>query len=76
MHFNSQEELDAALRGIEHAGSISGVYDTTDDIFEYESLSETSDYMTPEDNDDQPTIEAYENGILVYDNVNKFLPNG
>ncbi len=78
LHFNSKEELDEAVEAIERAdGKIDGVFEyLPDSIFEVESIYETSEALNPEDNGDQPTVEAYKKGILIYDNVNKHLPNG
>ena len=46
---------------------------------EFEQLGDTEEYITPEENDNQPTIEIYENvkntefwQECIWDNVNKF----
>ena len=77
IYFESEEDFNAAVENIElHNGHINGVYlEDMPDMLEFEGLLDTQEFLPVDDNDGQPTIEAYKKGILVYDNVNKHLPN-
>ena len=75
--FNEEVDLQNIIKDIEQ-GAIPPAFDNKHDI-EYENLTETEEFLPIEENDNQPTIEVYEDvkdtenwQECIWDNVNKF----
>lgn len=78
-HFNSDADLKSFAEDFEKGYLPSEICpDNERGFVEYENLYETEEWITPQENDNQPTIEMYEPNEentfqeVIWDNVNKF----
>jgi len=71
VYFNSEEEMNEAIKKIEE-GNDYNINDVCND-FELcqDNLFETETILNPEDNNGFSTIEVYKNDELIYENGNK-----
>lgn len=70
LHFKDE----ADMKAIAEIVAKDGVYDAIDDeygFFESETLYDTEEKITVEENGQQPTIEVYANTEMIWDNVNQ-----
>ena len=65
IEFENKEEYDKAVALINSGECPETIEDYTDNY----SIYNTDEYLSPEDNDNQSTIEGYCNGELIWSNV-------
>ena len=63
--FENKEDYDKAIALINSGECPENIEDYTDNY----SIDNTDEYLSPEDNDNQSTIEGYCNGELIWSNV-------
>lgn len=80
LYFKENTDMSKIIDKLEQGYLPSELCDDPDLGFdEFEQIDDTEEYITPEENDNQPTIEIYQNGKepgnfqeCIWDNVNKF----
>lgn len=66
-HYTDKSKMQKLSKIIEKSGNINDVIDDDLGFKEMETLFDTEEYITPEENKG-PTIEVYENNELIYEN--------
>jgi hypothetical protein len=59
-HFKNDADMQKVIQELENTGDVDCIFDEDLGFEEDEVLYDTSENMTPEENDGQPTIEVYQ----------------
>lgn len=71
LHFKRSADMDRIVEVLKATGETNHVVDEDLGFTYMQTLDETEDSMTVEENDGNPTIEVYRDGEGIWDNVKK-----
>jgi len=68
IHFDNKEDLNDCIEKIKNQGYIPSTFSEDDGVSQFEDLADTAEFISPNENDGQSTIECCIGNKIVWDN--------